>query len=101
MPTVQRDPSHETNRRTAYAAVTASMEGNGALVADIVYELIQQPEDAAQALLALIQACAATTELWARSIAAEPRENWRAFAQAVTVEVGQAPHTCDHDQDGT
>lgn len=89
MPARERSTEFERNRGIAYAAVTASFDGDRAIITDLVYELIQQPADAADALLALIQACYATTELWAKAIEEEPVKAWARYAKTVAWAVSQ------------
>jgi hypothetical protein len=91
MPTTKPTMEFEQNRRTAYAAVTASFEDNGPLIADLVCELIEQPVNAADALLALIQACGAMAELWASAIHEEPVKAWAKYAGTVAWVVSQTP----------
>lgn len=92
MPHTHRCSDHEQSRRTAYAAVTASFTDDSATISDLVYELIQEPANAASALLALIQACYAMTRLGANAVGEEPAAAWARYASTVAWAVEMTPH---------
>lgn len=66
----------EQIRATAYAAVTAHLNRDDDQVARLVHELLQEPVDAASALLALIQACRGLAERWGHDVGQEPLHLW-------------------------
>jgi hypothetical protein len=92
MPHTDRCLAYEENRRTAYAAVTASFADDTATISDLVHELIQEPANAASALLALIQACYAMTRLGANAVGEEPAAAWARYASTVAWAVETTPH---------